>query len=263
MRSDQVRLTYERLAVVREVAGPDAEIALDGHFSFDVETAIRLAQGARAARPQMVRGSGPDPQLRRAEARPRREPDPDLRRRDARRRPVPRDDRPPRGRHRPPGPAVRRRPPRGQEGGRLRGPQRDPAGDPQQRIGDEHHRRGAPRRGCPNFIGLEYHFWDAKWIGQVVRREGVPLFDETGHVPLTDAPGFGVEIDTASPSGISRRASRCSEPGSRATGSARRSLDERRNATVDCRQYAQREGSPTTWPTSRSASRGSLASSAP
>ena len=49
---------------------------------------------------------------------------------------------------------------------------------------------------CPNFIGLEYHFWDAKWIGQVVRREGVPLFDETGHVPLTDAPGFGVEIDT-------------------------------------------------------------------
>ena len=48
---------------------------------------------------------------------------------------------------------------------------------------------------CPNFIGLEYHFWDAKWIGQVVRREGVPLFDDTGHVPLTDAPGFGVEID--------------------------------------------------------------------
>ena len=44
MRSDQVRLTFERLAVVREVAGPDAEIALDGHMSFDVETAIRLAK---------------------------------------------------------------------------------------------------------------------------------------------------------------------------------------------------------------------------
>ncbi len=28
-----------------------------------------------------------------------------------------------------------------------------------------------------------------------MRRDGVPLFDETGHVPLTDAPGFGVEID--------------------------------------------------------------------
>ena len=36
--------TYERLAAVREVAGPDAEIALDGHMSFDVETAIRLAR---------------------------------------------------------------------------------------------------------------------------------------------------------------------------------------------------------------------------
>ena len=73
MRSDQVRLTYERLAVVREVAGPDAEIALDGHFSFDVETADPPGAGARAARSQVVRGPGPDPQLRRAEARPRRE----------------------------------------------------------------------------------------------------------------------------------------------------------------------------------------------
>ena len=57
--------------------------------------------GAGAARPEVVRGSGADPQLRRAEARPRREPDPDLRRRDAGGGPVPRDDRPPRGRHRP------------------------------------------------------------------------------------------------------------------------------------------------------------------
>ncbi len=30
---------------------------------------------------------------------------------------------------------------------------------------------------------------------QVVRREGVPTFDEHGFVPLTDAPGYGVEID--------------------------------------------------------------------
>ncbi len=44
MRNRQIRLTFERLAVVREVAGPDAEIALDGHMSFDVETAIRLAR---------------------------------------------------------------------------------------------------------------------------------------------------------------------------------------------------------------------------
>ena len=48
---------------------------------------------------------------------------------------------------------------------------------------------------CANFIGLEYHFWDAKWIAQVVQREGVETFDEQGFVPLTDAPGFGVEIN--------------------------------------------------------------------
>ena len=28
-----------------------------------------------------------------------------------------------------------------------------------------------------------------------MRREGAPLFDAGGHVPLTDAPGLGVEID--------------------------------------------------------------------
>ena len=33
---------------------------------------------------------------------------------------------------------------------------------------------------CPNFIGLEYHFWDAKWVGEVVRREGVPLVRRAG-----------------------------------------------------------------------------------
>jgi L-alanine-DL-glutamate epimerase-like enolase superfamily enzyme len=46
----------------------------------------------------------------------------------------------------------------------------------------------------PNFIGLEYHFYDAKWIGQVVRREGHDLF-EAGHVVLSDAPGLGIELD--------------------------------------------------------------------
>lgn len=46
----------------------------------------------------------------------------------------------------------------------------------------------------PNFLGLEYHFLDAEWIGDVVRREGVGLF-ESGMVPLSDAPGFGVELN--------------------------------------------------------------------
>lgn len=45
-----------------------------------------------------------------------------------------------------------------------------------------------------SFLGLEYHFREARWIGEFVRREGVPLFRD-GHLPLTDAPGLGVEIN--------------------------------------------------------------------
>ena len=44
-----------------------------------------------------------------------------------------------------------------------------------------------------NFIGLEYHFHDAPWIGAVVER-GRPLFED-GHVQLTDAPGLGVVLN--------------------------------------------------------------------
>jgi galactonate dehydratase len=44
-----------------------------------------------------------------------------------------------------------------------------------------------------NFLGLEYHFVETPWIGQYVTRE-VPLFRE-GHIPLTDAPGLGVELN--------------------------------------------------------------------
>jgi L-alanine-DL-glutamate epimerase-like enolase superfamily enzyme len=44
-----------------------------------------------------------------------------------------------------------------------------------------------------NFLGLEYHFIETPWIGDFVKRE-VPLFVD-GHVPLTDAPGLGVELD--------------------------------------------------------------------
>jgi len=47
---------------------------------------------------------------------------------------------------------------------------------------------------CRNFLGLEYHFIDTDWIGKYVRREGTPLF-ANGHVPLTNAPGLGVELD--------------------------------------------------------------------
>lgn len=44
-----------------------------------------------------------------------------------------------------------------------------------------------------NFLGLEYHFIETRWIGEYVRRD-VPLFRD-GYVPLTDAPGLGVELD--------------------------------------------------------------------
>jgi len=46
---------------------------------------------------------------------------------------------------------------------------------------------------CRNFLGLEYHFIETAWIGEYVRRDA-PLFQD-GQVPLTDAPGLGVELD--------------------------------------------------------------------
>jgi L-alanine-DL-glutamate epimerase-like enolase superfamily enzyme len=46
-----------------------------------------------------------------------------------------------------------------------------------------------------NFLGLEYHFIESKWVSQFVRREGAGLFD-AGKIRLTDAPGLGVELDT-------------------------------------------------------------------
>jgi galactonate dehydratase len=48
----------------------------------------------------------------------------------------------------------------------------------------------------PNFIGLEYHFHDAPWIGGVVDRGGRALF-ENGHIHLTDEPGLGVVLNEA------------------------------------------------------------------
>ena len=195
MRADQVRLTYERLAAVREVAGPDAEIALDGHMSFDVETAIRLAKRLEPLNlkwfedpvpilnfdaQKRVRDESPIPicagemlvpdQFR--EMIDRRAVDivhPDLL----------------------------------FVGGLHEGKKVADYADLNALPLAIHNNGSAMNTiaeahlaaACPNFIGLEYHFWDAKWIGQVVRREGVPTFDAQGFVPLTDAPGFGVEID--------------------------------------------------------------------
>lgn len=46
----------------------------------------------------------------------------------------------------------------------------------------------------PNFIGLEYHFHDAPWIGQIADRQGRPLFED-GHVVLSDEPGLGLTLN--------------------------------------------------------------------
>jgi galactonate dehydratase len=44
-----------------------------------------------------------------------------------------------------------------------------------------------------NFLGLEYHFIETARIGEYVKRD-VPLFVD-GHIPLTDAPGLGIELN--------------------------------------------------------------------
>ncbi len=45
-----------------------------------------------------------------------------------------------------------------------------------------------------NFMGMEYHFIETDWLGSYVRREGIPFLKD-GHLPLSDAPGLGVELD--------------------------------------------------------------------
>ncbi len=195
MRNRQVRLTYERLAAVREVAGPDAEIALDGHMSFDVETAIRLANALEPLALKWFEDPVPilnfDAQKRVRDESPIPICAGEMLVADQFREMIDRR-------------AVDIVHPDllfvgGFHEARKVADYADLNGIPLaihnngsalNTVAEAH--VGA---ACPNFIGLEYHFWDAPWIGQVVRREGVPLFDETGHVPLTDAPGLGVEID--------------------------------------------------------------------
>lgn len=44
-----------------------------------------------------------------------------------------------------------------------------------------------------NFLGVEYHFIETGWLGEYVRRD-VPLFRD-GVIPLSNAPGLGIELD--------------------------------------------------------------------
>jgi L-alanine-DL-glutamate epimerase-like enolase superfamily enzyme len=45
----------------------------------------------------------------------------------------------------------------------------------------------------PNLLGMEYHFHGAPWVATVARRD-VPFMVD-GAMPLTDAPGLGLELD--------------------------------------------------------------------
>jgi len=195
MRADQLRLTYERLAAVREVAGPDAEIALDGHMSFDAETAIRLAKRLEPLNLKWFEDPVPilnfDAQKRVRDESPIPICAGEMLVPDQFREMIDRK-------------AVDIvHPDLLFVGGLHEGKKVADYAD-MNAIPLAIHNNGSAMNtiaeahlaaACPNFIGLEYHFWDAKWIGKVVRREGVETFDEHGFVPLTDAPGFGVEID--------------------------------------------------------------------
>ena len=197
MRDEQLHRTRERLAVVRETAGPDAEIALDGHMLFDVESAIRIA---RELAPIGIRWfEDPVPNFNFDAQRRVRDESPisicagEMLVADQFRDMIDRG-------------AVDIIHPDLLFVGGLHEARRVADYADQHGIPMAIHNNGSAMNtiaeahlaaATPNFIGLEYHFWDAPWIGQVVRREGVPLFDRVGHVPLTDAPGFGVEIDLA------------------------------------------------------------------
>ena len=195
MRADQLRLTYERLAAVREVAGPDAEIALDGHMSFDAETAIRLAKRLEPLNLKWFEDPVPilnfDAQKRVRDESPIPICAGEMLVPDQFREMIDRK-------------AVDIvHPDLLFVGGLHEGKKVADYAD-MNAIPLAIHNNGSAMNtiaeahlaaACPNFIGLEYHFWDAKWIGKVVRREGVETFDEHGFVPLTDAPGYGVEID--------------------------------------------------------------------
>jgi galactonate dehydratase len=194
LRNDQIRRTVARLTLVRDVVGPDVEIALDGHMSYDVDSAIRLA---RALEPLGLTWlEDPIPIL---------DVDGLVRVREASPLPI----------------CVGEMFVTEQFRTFIDRAALDIVHPDVLFVGGLHEARavadladvhGIPlalhnngsalttiaaahvAASSPNFIALEYHFYDAKWIGQVVRREGHELF-EGGHVVLSDAPGLGIELD--------------------------------------------------------------------
>ena len=194
LRNDQIRRTVARLTLVRDVVGPDVEIALDGHMSYDVDSAIRLA---RALEPLGLTWlEDPIPIL---------DVDGLVRVREASPLPICAGEM-----------FVTEQFRTFIDRGAL-----DIVHPDVLFVGGLHEARAvadlADVHGIPlalhnngsalttiaaahvaassaNFIALEYHFYDAKWIGKVVRREGHELF-EGGHVVLSAAPGLGIALD--------------------------------------------------------------------
>jgi galactonate dehydratase len=193
-RIDQINRSVERLGAVREAIGWDIELALDGHMSFDADTAIRMAQALEPLRLRWF--EDPVPILNfDAQA--------EVRRRSSI--PICAGEMlvPDQFRDMIAAGAVDIVHPDvlfvgGLHEARKVADLADLHGIP---LALHNNGGGVTTLGAahvaaasPNFIGLELHFWGAMWMGDVVRREGVPLIRD-GRVPLTDAPGLGIELD--------------------------------------------------------------------
>jgi galactonate dehydratase len=193
-RIDQINRTVERLSAVRDAIGWDVELALDGHMSFDADTAIRFAHALEPLRLRWFEDPVPildfDAQA-------------EVRRRTSI--PICAGEMlvPDQFRDMIAAGAVDIVHPDVLFVGGLHEARK--VAD----LADLHaiplalHNNGGGvttiaaahvAAASPNFIGLELHFWGAMWMGDIVRREGVPLIRD-GQVPLTDAPGLGIELD--------------------------------------------------------------------
>lgn len=189
----QIRRTVERLMLVRAAVGPDVAISLDCHWSYDVESAVRLA---RAVEPVGLRWlEDPVPTL-----------DVDALAQVRSRSPVPicagemlvaeqfRDLLAAR--------AIDIAHPDVLFVGGLHEARRVADLCDVHRVGFALHNNGSSvatiaaahvAAASANLVGLEYHFFDAPWIGAIAKRD-LPLFDD-GHVPLSDEPGLGIGLD--------------------------------------------------------------------
>ena len=193
-RIDQINRTVERLGAVREAIGWDVEMALDGHMSFDADTAIRFG---RALEPLRLRWfEDPVPILDfDAQAQVRRRVDipicaGEMLVPDQFRDMIAAD-------------AVDIVHPDVLFVGGLHEARKvaDLADLHAIPLALHNNGGGVTTMGAahvaaasPNFISLELHFWGAMWMADILRREGVPLIRD-GYVPLTDAPGLGIELD--------------------------------------------------------------------